>query len=138
MNMKRWLISVIVACIGFFISFILSFQVNNFDTSLKRGLLSFVFSFGLYELLRFIAIYSVGDLFLKKEDTNEGENPEHLDIDAEEKRENMNTINEDSDQAIQNAVDKQKVSVTLQDEKDYANVAQFVKSELIKSESESM
>ena len=144
MNLRRWLISIIVACIGFLISFILSFQVNNLDTSLKRGFLSLVVSFGVYELVRFAVIYSFGDLIAKRiEDDNKDDgkeenvdNPEHLE--AEMENGEKPDSNQEFDHSVSDSVKIQRDSTPLQGQENYADVARFVKSELNMSESENM
>lgn len=138
MHMKRWFISVAVACIGFLVSFVLSFKVNNFDTSLIRGCLSFIASFALYELLRFVVLLSLGDLIKRDQeeqeiDTIEDEKhtyvDENIEIDGE-----TPPIDEKSNQNVQNTSGKPKDSITIQSEDDYADVAKFVKTELAKSD----
>lgn len=130
MQIKRWMFPILTGLFGFLCSFIMSFQVNTFSTSFVRGVLSFVIFFLLFELCRFVVIYSFPDLFSGDKISTD----DAVDVDRDDDSE-IELKDSDTTSSENSSVSEQTSSP--QTEKDYADVAQFVKTELAKSEVES-
>ena len=130
MKTNRWLFPIFAGTIGFLISFFMSYNVNAVLTSFVRGIISFIVFFLLFELVRFIFFYSFSDLI--KENLDEAD--DNITADESETEKSEVAVEEDKNF---NAADNSKQIASEMTEKDYNDVAQFVKTELAKSEKES-